>query len=91
MQQKPQVPDNLPKVESTKSSKPELTESDIRLNAVSIGADDDKEKHFDDASVHFDVISPLDNTRINLKRYKRQDSADQKYDYYAGYRCRHNG
>ena len=46
MQQKPQVPDNLPKVESTKSSKPELTESDIKANTVSIGADDDKEKHF---------------------------------------------
>ena len=33
--------------------------------------------------MHFDLISPLDNTRINLKRYKRQDAVSHAYDYDA--------
>ena len=48
-----------------KPTKTEISDSDKKANTVSISEDDDKVKHFDDASVHFDLISPLDNTRIN--------------------------
>ncbi|GGL89345.1 NAD(P)(+) transhydrogenase [Streptomyces cinereus] len=66
-----------------KPTKTEISDSDKQANTVSISEDDDKVKHFDDASVHFDLISPLDNTRINLKRYKRQDAVSHAYDYDA--------
>lgn len=66
-----------------KPTKTEISDSDKKANTVSISEDDDKVKHFDDASVHFDLISPLDNTRINLKRYKRQDAVSHAYDYDA--------
>ncbi|TGP45338.1 Si-specific NAD(P)(+) transhydrogenase, partial [bacterium M00.F.Ca.ET.230.01.1.1] len=66
-----------------KPTKTEISDSDKKANTVSISEEDDKVKHFDDASVHFDLISPLDNTRINLKRYKRQDAVSHTYDYDA--------
>lgn len=62
--------------------KPDLSESDIQANTVSI-SEDDKTNHFDDGSKHFDLISPLDSTRINVKRYKHTDLAGHSYDYDA--------
>lgn len=62
--------------------KSELTPSEKEANTTSISEHDDKERHFEEA-IHFDLISPLDNTRINLKRQKRQDSEQKQYDYDA--------
>ena len=68
------------KIEQPKT-KADLSESDKTANTASIG-EDDKPNHFDDGSKHFDVISPLDSTRISIKRQKRQD-AQHNYDYDA--------
>ena len=65
-------PANVPKT---------ISESGKKANTDSIGHEDDKSKAFDDA-VHFDLISPLDNTRINIKRFNAKKNA-HKYDYDA--------
>lgn len=66
-----------------------LSLSEKTANTTSINEHEDKERHFEYA-IHFDLISPLDNTRINLKRQKRQDidteqkdTEQKKYDYDA--------
>lgn len=64
-----------------KLTKVDLSESDKTANTVSI-SEDDKLNHFDDGLKHFDVISPLDSTRISVKRYSH-DKAGHGYDYDA--------
>ena len=63
-------------------TKADLTHSEKMANTQSISEHGDKEKHFEEA-IHFDLISPLDNTRINLKRYKRPEQQKHNYDYDA--------
>ncbi len=41
-----------------------------------------KSGHFEE-TIHFDLISPLDNTRIHLERHKRQEKVQHGYEYDA--------